>query len=75
MPVWIAGAKVLAMYPLTATVGAATNITLLSYNGIAGIGISMDDAAIPDQDLFVECLGAGFAEVIGAPVEPSDPIT
>ncbi len=74
MPVWVAGAKVLAMYPLTATVGAATNVTLLSYNGIAGIGISMDDAAIPDQDLFVECIGAGFAEVIGEPVGPSNPI-
>ena len=46
IPVWIAGAKVRAMYPLTATVGAATNITLLSYAGNAGIGISMDDAAI-----------------------------
>ncbi|MGB7979273.1 MAG: wax ester/triacylglycerol synthase domain-containing protein [Candidatus Nanopelagicales bacterium] len=74
MPVWVAGAPVLAMYPLTATIGAATNITLLSYNGVAGIGIAMDDAAIPDQDLFVECIGAGFAEVIGAPVGPSNPI-
>ncbi len=74
-PVWVAGALVLAMYPLTATVGAATNITLLSYNGIAGIGIAMDDAAITDQAMFVECIGAGFAEVIGTPVDPSDPIS
>jgi diacylglycerol O-acyltransferase len=74
IPVWIAGAKVRAMYPLTATVGAATNITLLSYAGNAGIGISMDDAAIPDRDLFVECIGAGFAEVVGHPVHASDPV-
>ena len=75
MPVWIAGARVRAMYPLTATVGAATNITLLSYAGNAGIGISMDDAAIPDRELFVECLAAGFAEVVGHPVLPSDPVS
>jgi hypothetical protein len=69
IPVWIAGAKVRAMYPLTATIGAATNITLLSYAGNAGIGISMDDAAIPDRELFAECIRAGFAEVVGHPVE------
>jgi WS/DGAT/MGAT family acyltransferase len=74
VPVWISGAKVRAMYPLTATVGAATNITLLSYAGNAGIGISMDDAAIPDRELFVECIRAGFAEVVGHPVHASDPV-
>jgi WS/DGAT/MGAT family acyltransferase len=74
MPVWVAGARVEAMYPLTATVGAATNITLLSYAGNAGIGVSMDDAAIPDRELFIESLAAGFAEVVGHPVRPSDPI-
>ncbi len=74
MPVWVAGARVLAMYPLTATIGAAANITLLSYADSAAIGVSMDDAAIPDRDLFVECLGGGFAEVVGHPVAASDPI-
>lgn len=74
VPVWIAGARVLAMYPMAGTIGAATNVTLLSYSGSAGIGVSMDDAAIPDRDLFAECLGLGFAEVVGHPVLPSDPL-
>ena len=74
IPVYISGAKVTAMYPMTATIGAATNITLLSYNGNAGLGVSMDDAAIPDRELFAECLGQGFAEVVGHPVVPSDPL-
>jgi diacylglycerol O-acyltransferase len=74
IPVYISGAKVSAMYPMTATIGAATNITLLSYNGNAGLGVSMDDAAIPDRELFAECLGQGFAEVVGHPVAPSDPL-
>ncbi len=74
MSVYVGGAKVIAMYPMTATVGAATNITLLSYAGMASIGISMDDAAIPDREVFVESMGEGFAEVVGHPVAPSDPV-
>ena len=74
IPVYVGGAKVIAMYPMTGTVGAATNVTLLSYNGTAGLGISMDDAAIPDRELFIECMGLGFAEVIGHPVTASDPV-
>ncbi|MGV1003580.1 MAG: wax ester/triacylglycerol synthase domain-containing protein [Candidatus Nanopelagicales bacterium] len=72
--VWVAGARVRAMYPMVGTVGAATNITLLSYDGMAGIGVSTDDAAIPDRALFAECLGEGFAEVLGRPVTTSDPL-
>jgi WS/DGAT/MGAT family acyltransferase len=74
IPVYVAGAKVIAMYPMTGTIGAATNVTLLSYAGNAGLGISMDDAAIPDRELFIECMGLGFAEVVGHPVHPSDPV-
>ncbi len=71
IPVYVAGAKVLGMYPLMSTVGAATNITLLSYAGNAGIGVSMDDAAIPDRAEFVDCICRGFAEVVGHPVAPT----
>ncbi len=74
MPVYMAGAQVTSMYPMTATIGAATNITLLSYNGNAGLGVSMDDAAIPDRELFAACLGQGFAEVVGHQILPSDPL-
>ena len=34
----------------------------------------MDDAAIPDRELFIECIRAGFAEVVGHPVNASDPV-
>ncbi len=74
IPVWVAGSRVLALYPMAGTIGAATNVTLLSYDGTAGIGVSMDDAAIPDRATFAECLGRGFAEVVGHPVLPSDPL-
>lgn len=74
VPVWVAGAKVLAMYPMVGTVGAATNITLLSYDGTAFIGVATDDAAIPDRGLFARCLGEGFAELLGHPIAASDPL-
>jgi hypothetical protein len=52
------------LYPLVPTVGAAVNITLLSYSATwASIGVSMDDAAVPDPDVLVQCLAEGFAEV------------
>ena len=73
VPVFVAGARVQAMYPLMATVGAASNITLLSYNGRAGLGVAMDDAAIPDRDDFIRALADGFAEVLGHEVAPEDP--
>ncbi len=74
VPVWVAGARVLRMYPMVATIGAAVNVTLLSYSSLASIGVSMDDVAVQDHDLFVRCMAEAFAEVVGHPVESSDPL-
>ncbi len=63
MPVYVAGAKVEAQIALGPMSGAATNITLLSYVDDVNIGINTDPAAIPDRDLFVECLRDGFEEI------------
>jgi hypothetical protein len=55
-----------------ATIGAAVNITMVTYDGRAYIGVSADDRAVSDLDDLVEDLRAGFAEVTGAPVGPAD---
>jgi diacylglycerol O-acyltransferase len=63
VPVFFAGAALesqLAFGPLS---GAATNITLVSYLDDLHIGVNMDRAAIPDRDVFIECLAEGFDEV------------
>jgi len=63
VPVFFAGAALesqVAFGPLT---GAATNITLVSYLDDLHIGVNMDRAAIPDRDVFIECLREGFDEV------------
>ena len=44
--------------------GAATNITLLSFCDDLNIGINTDPAAVPDPEVFVDCLRDGFDEVI-----------
>jgi diacylglycerol O-acyltransferase len=73
VPVWLGGSKVERLYPLVPTVGAAVNITLLSYSGTwASIGVSMDDAAVPDPDVMMQAIEAGFAEIGAAPADGAD---
>lgn len=74
MAFYLAGARMVGAYPLVATVGAAVNVTMVTYDGSAFIGISADDRAVPDLDDLVEDLRAGFAEVTEAPVGPADPL-
>ncbi len=74
IPVWLAGAQVLRMYPLVSTIGAAVNITMLTYNGTASVGVSADDAAVIDNDLLMRCLREGFADVAQAPVSAISPV-
>lgn len=71
VPLYLAGAKMLAAYPLVATIGAAVNVTMVTYDGTAYVGISADDRAVPDLDDLVEDLRSGFAEVAGDPLWPA----
>ena len=75
MPVWLCGAKVERMYPLVATIGAAINITMLTYAGVASVGVSTDDAAVDDREELIRSLRYGFREVIGTPVIAGNPLT
>lgn len=74
VPMWFAGSKVLRMYPLVGTIGAAVNITMLTYNGNASVGISTDDAAVKDLRVLVQSLREGFSQVLGVPVVNEDPV-
>ena len=75
VPVWIAGARIERMYPLVATIGAAVNVTMLTYNGIASVGVSTDDAAVSDPDILLEALRQGFADAIGEHVPATTPMS
>ena len=75
VPVWLSGAKVELMYPLVGTIGAAINVTMLTYNGTASVGVSTDDAAVGDRGELVASLREGFAEVLGDAILPGDPLS
>ena len=64
IPFYLAGAKVTGFHSFGPTIGAAVNITLLSYCGTCFVGVNMDTGAIPDPDVFMDALRAGFDEVL-----------
>lgn len=74
IPLYLAGSRVVGMYPLVATIGAAVNITMVTYDGSAFIGVSADDRAIADLDDLLDDVRSGFATVTGHPVGPADPV-
>jgi diacylglycerol O-acyltransferase len=75
MQVSVLGATAERCYPLVGTLGAAANLTLMSYAGtLASIGVTIDDAAIGDPDVFMECLREGFEEVGAALSMSQDPL-
>lgn len=66
LPLYLAGEKVVAVYPLVATIGAAVNVTMVTYDGRAFLGISADDRAVHDLPDLMHDLADGFEAVIGA---------
>lgn len=66
MPVtnYLAGAKVTAHAAFGPTMGCAANLTLMSYNGTCRIAANLDTAAVPDTDIFADCLRRGIDEVV-----------
>lgn len=64
VPVWIGGAAVTMQYAFGPTIGAGVNVTLFTYLDTCALGINVDSGAIPDFDVFRECLIEGFDEVL-----------
>lgn len=64
VPVFLGGAHVVAQYAFGPTIGAAVNVTLLTYVDTCALGIDVDTGAIGDFDVFHACLVAGFDEVL-----------
>ncbi len=64
--VYVAGARVEELYAFAPTAGAALNAALVTVAGRATVGLTIDDAAVPDSAVLVDCLSQGAAEVVGA---------
>lgn len=64
VPVSLGGAHVRVQYAFGPTIGSAVNVTLLTYVDTCALGIDVDSGAIPDIDVFSDCLRDGFDEVL-----------
>jgi diacylglycerol O-acyltransferase len=64
VPVFLGGARIRKQYAFGPTIGAAVNVTLLTYADTCELGIDVDTGAIPDYDVFHDCLADGFEEVL-----------
>jgi WS/DGAT/MGAT family acyltransferase len=63
-PIYAAGAQLERMYAFGPLSGSAVNITLLSNCGTCCIGVNVDAIAVPDTEAFMNCIAAGFADVV-----------
>ncbi|NBU38954.1 MAG: DUF1298 domain-containing protein, partial [Actinobacteria bacterium] len=71
IPLYVAGSKLLANYPIGPLAGVAFNMTLLSYMGSLDVGINIDEAAVESPDLLRESLEQSFRELVAlAPETP-----
>ena len=61
---YLAGAKIVGLYPFGPLMGTAANCTLVGYNHKAFVGINVDAAAVPDLDMLAGCIREGFDAVI-----------
>ena len=77
IPVRLGGAALRMAYGFGPTIGAAVNVTLLSYVDTCALGINVDAGAIPDFDVFQPPprrrvrRGAGACRLVVTPVSSS----
>lgn len=62
--VYLGGANVRRQYAFGPTIGAAVNVTLLTYMDTCALGLDVDTGAIPDYEVFYDCLVESFDEVL-----------
>jgi diacylglycerol O-acyltransferase / wax synthase len=61
VPLYLAGARIVANYPFGPRAGAAMNVTTLGYADALDIGVNVDPAAVEDVDGFMMDLRDAFA--------------
>jgi hypothetical protein len=61
---YMAGSRVERTFAFGAAPGPAVMVTLMSYDGICCLALTVNAAAIPDHEIFLDCVRAGIAEVV-----------
>jgi WS/DGAT/MGAT family acyltransferase len=65
-PLFIAGARVEATYPVGPTAGTAWNLTLMSYDGMLDMGLNADLGAVADPAELRDAIEVGFSALLAA---------
>ena len=65
---YLAGARVQRTFAFGAAPGPAVMVTLMSYDDVCCVALTINAAAVPDHDRLVGCMAEGLAEVTGQPV-------
>ncbi|MFZ6004823.1 MAG: wax ester/triacylglycerol synthase family O-acyltransferase [Actinomycetota bacterium] len=65
-PLYIAGARIEANYPVGPTGGTAWNLTLMSYDGMLDMGLNADLGAVADPAQLRDAIEAEFAALLAA---------
>jgi diacylglycerol O-acyltransferase / wax synthase len=63
---FMAGAPVVASWPMGPRVGCAVNFTLLTCDDRLHLGVNLDPAAVTDPAALMECLAESFADLLEA---------
>jgi WS/DGAT/MGAT family acyltransferase len=66
VPVFVAGAQLLEIYPIGPLGGVAFNLTLMSYLGSLDMALNIDTAAVESPELLAECLDRSFKKLVRA---------
>jgi len=70
VPCYIAGARIVEIYPAGPLGGVAFNLTVLSYDGSLDMAANIDTAAVAEPERLRHCLEEAFAELIAAGRRP-----
>ena len=64
VPLYLSGTRVEGFYAFGPTIGAALNVTLMSYCGTCFVGVNIDTGAVPDPEVLMDCMRIGFDEIL-----------
>jgi diacylglycerol O-acyltransferase len=62
--VYLAGARMVADFPIGPTMGVAFNVTLLSYRSRLFLGINIDVGAVDEPGVLRSCISGAFEELL-----------
>lgn len=63
-PLFLAGSRIVATYPLGPLGGTAWNATMMSYDGRLDVGVHLDAGAVSEPDRLRDAFAEGFAALL-----------